>query len=268
MADTAVIEQSKLSALDHFDATASTPHFIYSYRQNSDLLLRTDLVTGEESVLHIPGYKFRVGCYWSEVPSGRVFITGGYPSVSEVQSIDTFKEFAVSAQPPMLTSRRDHFAMHHAQHLYVLGGFSGSCEFLSECERYALARSAWEALPPLPSACRNLSGVVVEDSLYALGGSAGPYLSLIQKLRLVELTWEVIELSLPQPACSVPCFVLDTGGYILLGKTLYSFPQLQVVRTVSENLMSYCGPSYFSRGFVYCSSIIGAPRRVEIGSLN
>jgi hypothetical protein len=68
----------------------------------------------------------------------------------------------------MFTPRRSHAAVYHTPHLYILGGRNDS--YLSECERSVCAENRWEALPPLPKACCHMSGVVVESSLYALGG--------------------------------------------------------------------------------------------------
>jgi hypothetical protein len=69
----------------------------------------------------------------------------------------------------MLTPRRAHVPVYHTTHLYILGVFDDS-RFLSECVRYVCAEHRWEALPPLPRVCSGTSGVVLESSLYALGG--------------------------------------------------------------------------------------------------
>jgi hypothetical protein len=136
------------------------PTFIYSYAGYSEVLWRTHLVTGEDSSLRVPSYQFKECCVWCEVPGGSLLITGGGdPVAREVVKIDTHREFAVSQQTPMLTPRRAHACVYHAQCLYVVGGFSGR-NSLKECERYA--RGRWEALPPVPKACFDASGVVVE----------------------------------------------------------------------------------------------------------
>jgi hypothetical protein len=74
----------------------------------------------------------------SEVPGGRLLITGGgHPiAVGEVVRIDTRREFAVAHCPPMLTPRAGHTAVYHAQHLYVLGGWNNS--YLSVRGTYVL----------------------------------------------------------------------------------------------------------------------------------
>jgi hypothetical protein len=205
------------------------PTFIYSYKYNSDKLHRTNLVTGEHSSHRVPSYTFKAGCCWSEVPGGRLLISGGgYPGVREVVRIDTRREFAVSRHPPMLTPRLAHAAVYHTPHLYILGGWNDS-SCLSLCERYVRAENRWEALPLLPRACRGTSGVVVESSLYALGGNNGSNLDLVQKLSLESLTWELMRLRLPFAGSAIPCSKLrDTEVHLVVDKALCSFTDLKV----------------------------------------
>jgi hypothetical protein len=154
---------------DTLEAFYQVPTFTYSYKYNTDQLHRTRLVTGENSNHRVASFTFKYGCCWSEVSGGSLLITGGTPGVREVVRIDTRREFAVTHCPPMLTPRAGHATVYHTPHLYILGGYSGS-RCLSECERYVCAENRWEALPPLPTACSFASGVVLENSLYALGG--------------------------------------------------------------------------------------------------
>jgi hypothetical protein len=70
----------------------------------------------------------------------------------------------------MYTGRVSHAAVYHSQYLYVLGGYSGGC--LRECERYSCEENRWEVLPALPVAGFAMSAVEVENSVYALGGTA------------------------------------------------------------------------------------------------
>jgi hypothetical protein len=206
------------------------------------------------------------------VPGGSLLITGGgYPSaVREVVRIDTRREFAVAHCAPMLTPRRLHAAVYHTPHLYILGGFCSS--YLSECERYVCAENRWEALPPLPTACRSTSGVVLESSLYALGGFCdGSYLDLVQKLSLESLTWELMQLRLPFVGKAIPCFKLrDTEVYLVVKKTLCSFTGLEVrpLKTLTVGITSWFGASYYHRGTLYCARFDGAVRLLEIGSLS
>jgi hypothetical protein len=146
------------------------------------------------------------------VPGGSLLITGGYPGVREVVRIDTRREFAVAHCAPMLTPRRQHAAVYHTPHLYILGGYSS--KYLSECERYVCAENRWEALPSLPRACCQTSGVVVERNLYALGGYNESKLVWVQKLSLESLTWELMQFGLPFEGYGIPCFKLrDTEEY-------------------------------------------------------
>jgi hypothetical protein len=169
----------------------------------------------------------------------------------------------------MLTSRREHSAVYHALHLYAIGGWNASN--LKECERYICSESRWETLPALPRASGGVSGVVVKDSLYALGGRDGAPLDSIQKLNLELLTWELMQLKLPVADCGIPCFKADGQVYLVIEKTLYSFvPQLlQVlqVKSLPGGMKSWCGPSYYSRGMLYCTRGVGAVDSWQIGSL-
>jgi hypothetical protein len=223
------------------------PTFIYSYICSTDQLYRTNLVTGEHSSHRVPSYTFLDGCCWSEVPGGSLLITGGGdPEVREVVRIDTRREFAVAQGAPMLTSRICHASVYHNPHLYILGGWSDS--HLRECERYVCAEDRWEALPPLPRACSSTSGVVIESSLYALGGyDQNGELDLVQKLTLESLTWELMQFSLPFSGAHIPCFKLrDTEVYLVVKKTLCSFTAFEVrpLKTLTEEILSRSGASY------------------------
>jgi hypothetical protein len=246
------------------------PAFIYSYTEDTDQLHRTNQVSGEQLSHQVPSYIFKRGCCWSEVPGGSLLITGGgYPAVSEVVRIDV-GTFEVSSQRDMHTPRRAHAAVYHSQHAYVLGG--NDFRSLSECERYVCAENRWETLPSLPRACFGLSGVVVEKSLYALGGAVGltTALDLVQKLSLESLTWKLMQLRLPQADSGIPCFKLrDTEVYLVVKKTLCSFTGLEVrfLSTLTEDMKSWFGASYYSGGILYCSNDVGAARSLEIGSL-
>jgi hypothetical protein len=260
---------------DSLEAFYQVPTFIYSYMYSTDQLHRTSLVTGEHSSHRVPSYTFKGGCCWSEVPGGSLLITGGedeaHSGVREVVRIDTRREFAVAHCPPMLTPRREHAAVYHTPHLYILGGDSSS-RYLSECERFVCAENRWQALPPLPRACSATSGVVVESSLYALGGYKGSSpLDLVQKLSLASLTWELMQFRLPFASCSIPCFkVKDTEVYLVVNKTLCSFTGFEVraLKTLTKNIQSWFGASYYHRGTLYCSYHLGGVRSYEIGSLS
>jgi hypothetical protein len=99
-----------------------------------------------------------------------------------------------------------------------------------------------------------MSAVVLDNSLYVLGGfCAGRGLDTVQMLRLDSLTWQLMQLKLPQAARWFPCFTTDTQMYLLIKETLYSFCPLQVktVKTLREGIL--CRASYYSRGLLYCS---------------
>jgi hypothetical protein len=257
---------------DTLEAFPQVPTSIYSYEADTNQLSRTNLVTGEHSSHRVPSYRFKEDCYWSEVPGGSLLITGGgHPfAESEVVRIDTRREFAVSHCAPMLTPRMGHAAVYHTPHLYILGGWSDT--YLRECERYVCAENRWEALPPIPTACSCTSGVVVGSSLYALGGFDGSsYLDFVQKLSLDSLTWELMQFNLPFSGSRIPCFkVRDTEVYLVVKKTLCSFTAFEVrpLKTLTEEILSRSGASYYHRGTLYCSYDWGEARSLEIGSLS
>jgi hypothetical protein len=170
----------------------------------------------------------------------------------------------------MLTPRGFHAAVYHTPHLYILGGWNES-SYLSECERYVCAENRWEALPPLPRACHSTSGVVVENSLYALGGNAGLAIDLVQKLSVESLTWELMQFRLPFAAFAIPCFKLrDTEVFLVVKNTLCSFTAFEVrpLKTLTKGIQSRSGASYYHRGTLYCSNREGGVLSLEIGSLS
>jgi hypothetical protein len=229
--------------------------FIYCCLYHRQQLFRANLLTGEQSYHQAPAYLFKEYCRWSELSGGSLLITGGLnddnTTTRDVEKIDTPREYAVSYKPPMHTPRPSHAAVYHSQYLYVLGGYING-RYLSECERYSCAESRWEVLPTLPVACYDMSAVVLDDSLYALGGYARRYLDTVQKLSLDSLTWDLMQLKLPQAAYNFPCFKTDTEVYLVIAKALYSFTPLQVkpVKTLPRSI-AWCCSSYYSGGTLY-----------------
>jgi hypothetical protein len=113
---------------------------------------------------------------------------------------------------------------------------------------------------------------VVESSLFALGGHDGSStLDLVQKLSLESLTWELMLFRLPFAGYGIPCFKLrDTEVYLVVNKTLCSFTALKVppLKTLTQDIVSWFGASYYHRGTLYCSNYEGEVRSLEIGSLS
>jgi hypothetical protein len=257
------------------ESSNKSPKFIYSYTTNGNELYSTDLSTAKQSCIHLPSYVFRYGCCWSELPRGSLLITGG-AATQKVDRIDVLKEFAIVQQALMLHGRQFHAAQYHDGYVYVLGGLYGGTR-LTECERHVCAENRWESLSPLPVACWTVSVVVTDGSLYALGGSgsATEHLDQIQVLSLATLTWKLLELRLPAPGNHLACFVStdDIQVYFVMLSSLYSLqPQLlsiSHVKTLPSNIANcYIGPSYYSKGTIYCSSLFGKGDSLEIGSLS
>jgi hypothetical protein len=239
------------------------PTLFYCYDTLKEKLHSANLLTSKESCHKMPSYRFRFGSRKSELPGGSLLITGGLSGERKVEKIDTTREYAVSSLSPMHAPRINHAAVYHSQYLYVLGGYNKAREF-NECERYLCAESRWEELPALPVACDCISAVEVENSLYALGGRAlGMNVDAVQKLSLDSLTWELMQLKLPQAQCFVPLLqdrhssVLNDQGDPVL---LHSFPNQGSQDSYSKII---CRSSYYSRGTLYyewvgvCSLALG-----------
>jgi hypothetical protein len=227
----------------------SKTQFIYCCKSGSDNLLRTNVMTAELAWLRVPGFRFKHDFCWSELPGGSLLITGGWNgrvATRQVVKIDTLREFAVSSLPPMHTARWYHVAVYHSQYLYVLGGFTSK-----ECERYELTECRWEVLPNVPAVSCAMSAVVLDSSLYTIGGRFDRDLDIVQKLSLDSLTWQPIQLKLPQGTCLCPCFKIDNQVYLVIETTLYSFTPLQVKPIKSVPRKIQCNASYYSRGTLY-----------------
>jgi hypothetical protein len=205
----------------------------------------------------------------NELPGESLLITGGENIngivFKNVVRIDTLRELAVTHRPPMPTKRYWHCAVYHDGLLYTLGGHRSRNEIV-ECERYVCAEQRWETLPPLPRASYAMSGVVHEGSLYVLGGYSGQKSDVILRLSLDRLTWEVMQVKLPEPALCITCFKRNDRVYFVVDKTLHSLQPFRPVKTLPEPISSNYGPSYYSRGTLYCSNAQGAARKLKIAA--
>jgi hypothetical protein len=238
------------------------PKFFYCCKGGTNQLYRMSLFTGEQSCHKVPNYQFKAYCRVNELTGGNLLITGGgVVEVGEVVKIDTLRECAVSSLPPMHTPRFHHAAVYHSQYLYVLGGYN-----LSKCERYSCTENRWEVLPALPVAGCEISAVVLDNSVYALGGYYRPQsLDTVQKLSLDSLTWELMQLKLPQAAHYIPCFSTETQVYLMINETMYSFTPLHFkpIKTVPPII---CVTSYYSRGTLYYE-MLGEVNSLAVGEL-
>jgi hypothetical protein len=114
-----------------------------------------------------------------------------------------------------------------------------------------------------------MSGVVLKDSLYVLGGYATEYLDCIQQLSLDRLHWDLLPLKLPHKGRYIPCFKADSKAYFVIEKTLYMLLPLQVkkVKQLTQKIYSWRGASLYSEGHLYCSHQDGEIDRWHIGDL-
>lgn len=247
---------------------------LWSYSYSFSRQLHVINFSSNSSLTHfINSVKFEAESSWCEVPGSRLFFTGGPSSFT----LDVLREFAISNKPPMLCARRrSHSSVCHNPYLYVIGGHDGS-QWMEACERYSFQDNQWEVLPPLPTACYYSSAIVVEDAVYVLGGLGGmckEYLNIIQKLCLQGMTWEVLQLKLPQTVCAIPCFKTNQDSrqvYFVLESRLYSFQplaeSLHEVKRLPRSIRSWLGPCYYSGGTLYCPGFNSPVQALEVGSL-
>jgi hypothetical protein len=239
--------------------------FIYSYKVGTGSLWKTNLATGAASEHGVRSFVFKIGSCWSELP-GCVLVTGGSPPTNEAVKIDT-RTYEVSREAGMIMPRVAHCAVYCAGYLYVFGGFSDS-GVLTESER--LVEGRWEALSPLPKAGCYISGVAVQDELFAIGGSDVEHRTLdcIQRLSLRNLTWRLLDLRITLQE-GIACFLFSSKVYFLAKQKLYSFdPQTSTVEETGHHVpkvKSWLGPSCYRGGVLYCSSYQGKAKTLEIG---
>jgi hypothetical protein len=198
-------------------------------------------------------------------------ITGGSPAVrGYVVKLDTLREFAyqLSLLCTLLGAAMQQ-CITPSVYMYwagteVTGNLEGVCE-VRMC-RESMGSAA------MLVACYCLSAVVLENSLYALGGrNAEVVFDRVQKLSLDSLTWELMRLRLPQADYVIPCFKFrDAKVCLEINKTLYSFTPLKVteLKTLPEDIKSWFGVSHYCRGTLYCSSFTGAAGRLDIAQLS
>jgi hypothetical protein len=96
--------------------------------------------------------------------------------------------------------------------------------------------------------------VVLDNSLYVLGGCDTSHLDAVQMLRLDSLSWELMRLKLPRAAFHSPCFRTETQVYLLIEETLYSFSPIVVkpIKALPHGIR--CETSYYGKGYLYYSN--------------
>ena len=76
--------------------------------------------------------------------------------------------------PPMTTPRIDSAVSMYHQHLVVAGGSDGLSDLAAvEILDISTCNSQWLSTTPLPVSCSRLSPVIIQDTLYLLGGTVG-----------------------------------------------------------------------------------------------
>mmetsp|Transcript_4807 Transcript_4807/g.8969 ORF Transcript_4807/g.8969 Transcript_4807/m.8969 type:complete len:274 (-) Transcript_4807:87-908(-) len=244
---------------------------IFSCRERSNMLFAKRLDTGTWTSLVMPSYSLKFGCAWCEVPVGILYFTGGSNS-SDVVAIDSKRDMGVLRKPSMNSERQGHASIYFQGCLYIIGGYR--FDYQSECERLILGEIEWQLIESIPESCFNLSVVSSKETqcIYAIGGYQIVPLNLIQSLSVETLTWAVLPVKLPFPQEFIAAFKLDESQvFFIEGQTLFKFNfgnwNIERVKALSDNISSLHGPSYYSRGRVYCSNCNCSPKFLEVGAL-
>lgn len=248
---------------------AKSPKYIYSFKVKTQMMFRTSLGSGDVLTLNLNISKTSIGAGWCEISQDRVCIVGGGRPTSKGIIIDVKKDFAVTKLAPMSTARKCHGLIYYADYLYAIGGNDGKVP-LSSCERYAFDTTNWEGLMPLPISCSGLSLVISEatKSLFAIGGFDESYLDCIQKLNVVTLRWELLQIKLPYSESCIACFKVEPLIYLILGNILFEFNpcslDLKQIMELHSSIWSYGGLSVFRDGVLYCPRYIGEAKQQRI----
>eukprot|EP00359_Climacostomum_virens_P004062 CAMPEP_0204906612 /NCGR_PEP_ID=MMETSP1397-20131031/6065_1 /ASSEMBLY_ACC=CAM_ASM_000891 /TAXON_ID=49980 /ORGANISM="Climacostomum Climacostomum virens, Strain Stock W-24" /LENGTH=431 /DNA_ID=CAMNT_0052075613 /DNA_START=904 /DNA_END=2196 /DNA_ORIENTATION=+ len=244
-----------------------TPQYIYSYDWGSvsNSLFRTTLSTGEIRKEKLRNHNISRYCVWCEVAGGDIYFTGGQAhgnSLSNEVVRVSASSLEVTQKAGMLSERLGHGSVYYKDYLYAIGGYNGG--EMRECERLSVSEDRWEALPPLPEGCCNRNVVVVKDTecLYFLGKDklfdGSEYFGVIQRFSLGWLEWDVIPLRIRINASNIACFSKESELWFVVRGTLYCFnaitESLSLIKYVGE-IESHHGPSYYHRGYLYCSSV-------------
>jgi len=251
---------------------AVKPQYFYSPEDYDRSLFRTKLSTGETRKERV-NHKFKFGSVWCEVAGGDIYFTGGEnlheDLVNEVVRASG-SSLEVTQMAGMLRGRAYHGSVYDDNYLYAIG----STALVGECERLVVSEDRWEALPRLPRGLVNLSVIVMKKTqcLYALGGRCSRALDLIQRLSLRRLEWDTQSLRLPSSAFGIACFKQDESKvwFVEYGELYCLNAENECAITLIKEvgrIQSFFGPSYYYRGYLYCSNSGGAAYRTEIGQL-
>jgi len=255
------------------------PEFIYSYVGGTGTVHWTKLSSGEQFTCNIPQvYGF---CSWCALPQEHIYFTGGQKvdaATNEVVSFDKRSLF-LTQKPAMLRARQAHNTVYTEGYLYAIGGLNGPT-FMTECERYSVAANEWEAISPLLIGVVGHSLILQESTqcIYVLGGQTvtGSGTDAMQELDLRTNIWTQLSFSLPSLSPHtywIPSFkskATSEDFFFVLDSKLYSWnpnsaPRL--IKCLTSDISSYCSPSYYSQGTLFCLNYSGAVQKLVIGSL-
>mmetsp|Transcript_22501 Transcript_22501/g.40540 ORF Transcript_22501/g.40540 Transcript_22501/m.40540 type:complete len:316 (-) Transcript_22501:18-965(-) len=249
-------ETKKLAAVEKVPEeepqTVDNSHIIYSFCENSSDLLMKDIRTLEKKAHTFKEFKFTDGCQYTKLDSGKILLTGGFPSKKDVVEIG--HNFKMTPKESMISGRRRHGLTHFNGKVYALSGWEAS----TKCERYDAKLNFWEELPDIPKATGCVTPVVLEDteSIYVLGGYAGAFLNDIQVFSIPEHTWSVLDIKLPSVGWYMPCFTIGRKElFFIVKRQLWKMSENNIthIKDVEEEIQCCGGPCIFNEETLHCS---------------
>ena len=159
------------------------------------------------------------------VVSNRLYVIGGHDANRELNTVEFYNPATntwSAPSHPMPTPRHQTAVGAIKGIIYVAGG---CCPAWSALEAYDPEQDTWTKKAPMPVATE-AAGVVLNASLYAVGGNAGGHCS--SKVQIYEPLTDKWTLApeMPTPRCHLAVVVLDgllyaIGGSDTTGRVLY-----------------------------------------------
>jgi hypothetical protein len=235
---------------------------MYSYREDSSELYRTQLLTGEVQIMTVR-YLFRSFCCWLELRTGDILITGGgLPSTETVEKI-SMPDLEVARMPSMHSARRAHASVQLEEYVYVLGGSPGPARAF---ERLNIIENRWEMLSDSPKDCEFANAVARRNRIYVFKREH------YQEYHVKKHTWKAEMLkTLNVKTKFIPCFKTKTDEiFIVANKKILAFESKKLKKrgVYSRTIMSIGGQSTYMNGRLFLSSNKGGAEIHEVGRLD
>lgn len=249
---------------------------IYSYSESTSTLWWRDLNSNQTSSKVIKNFTFLAGSYWVEVPDKSLIITGGvdHKTTKQAWKIDT-NSFEVAQLEPMLQRRRSHGSCYHAGYVYALSGLESDSFRVRNCERLSLVTNRWERIPDeINCPVADICPIVVENSIYIVGGFETTPCKKVQVLILHSLKWKSFNLSISDFSHTISSFVVPdrNGLFFISDNKVIHLDLLSHEITLKKKLLkpgqSKGGQCYYYNQFLHLAFDAGEPRFEFLGKIN